>query len=218
MIRRQICSRMGDDSGTSLIEVMVAMGVMSVVMAIFTGGVIQFYRSADAAEETGITQTQLRLAFQTLDREVRYANGISLPATAAINGAWYVEFSGIDPAGAQVCRQLRLDAGGVLQELTWTPGSPPAAGTRGRTLASGLMSPGGSVPAPFDRQAAGSTPYASASTSATGTAFSPDLQRLRVRLTTRAGSTTSVTDVTFTALNTSRDTADPNICLEGRPS
>ncbi|BCJ46062.1 hypothetical protein GCM10010168_50100 [Actinoplanes ianthinogenes] len=218
MIRRLRSGRVREDSGTSLIEVTVALGVMTVVMAILTGGVIQFYRSANVAEETGITQTQVRLAFQTLDREVRYANGISAPTTSAVNGAWYVEFSGVDPAGATVCRQLRLDAGGVLQELTWTPGSPPVAGTRGRTLASGLVAPGGSVPPPFDRQAAGSTPYASASATPAGAAFSPDFQRLRVRLTTRAGSTTSVADVTFTALNTSRDTTDPSICLEGRPS
>ena len=213
MIRRP---RTRGDAGVTLIEVMIAMGVMSIVTAVFTTAVIQVYRSVNAGENTSVTQTQLRLALQTLDREVRYSSGITVPSAAAVRGAWYVEFLGVDSrTGAAVCRQLRLDASGVLQQLTWTPGSPPVAGTAGQTLASGLVLPGGGVAAPFERQAAGSLPYA---TPSTGIGFTPDYQRLRLRLTTREGTATSVSDVTFSALNTSRETTDPNLCIEGRPA
>lgn len=208
--------RTGPDDGTTLAEVMVAMGVTSVVLTIFTAAMLLVYRSVTGVEGRSTGQNQLHTAFQQLDREIRYASGITPPSAAAVNGSWYVEFLGVNPAtGAPVCRQLRLDASGVLQQLTWTPGAPPAAGTRGRTLASELVVPGGSVPPPFERQGAGSLPYAAGS--AAGASYAPGYQRLRVRLTTRTGTATGSADVTFTALNTSRDTADPNICAEGRP-
>lgn len=191
------------DAGVSLIEVMMSMALSSIVMAIFTTAVVQVYRSVNVAENTGVSQSQLHVAFESLDREIRYASGITEPNTTAVGGAWYVEFLGATPEGAPVCRQLRLDAAGVLQELTWTPGSPPAAGTRGRTLASNLA-----VTAPFVRL----TPHQQS----TATVVS-DYQRLRLRLTARSGATVSQSDVTFTALNTSRDTTDPNVCIEGRP-
>jgi Tfp pilus assembly protein PilW len=212
--------RVRGDAGVTLIELIVTMGVMIVVMAIFTAEVIQVVRSVGTSENTATSQTQLRLALQMLDREVRYASGITVPSSTAVGGAWYVEFLAADPTtGQPVCRQLRLDSSGVLQQLSWTPGSPPAAGTPGQTLASELVSPGGAVPLPFDRQVAGSLPYATPSAGAApGSAFSPDYQRLRLRLTTRTGTTTTSSDVTFTALNTSRTTRDSNVCIEGRPT
>ncbi|MEU4625406.1 prepilin-type N-terminal cleavage/methylation domain-containing protein [Actinoplanes sp. NPDC023801] len=209
-----------EDDGVTLVEVMVAMTVMSVVMSVFTAAVIQAYRSVNATTNTSAAQTQLHLAFQLLDREVRYASGITVPNTTAINGAWYVEFLGIEAGtGKSVCHQLRLDATGVLQQLTWTPGSAPAAGTRGHTLASQLMAPGGTIAVPFQRQDAGSMPDArpAASAPVTGADFTPDYQRLRVQLTTTSGTSSAAQDVTFTALNTSRATTDPNVCIEGRP-
>ena len=211
--------RTRDDAGFTLIEVTVTLAVLSAVMVIFTAGVIQIHRSVGTSENTATSQTQLRLALQTLDREVRYASGITVPTSTAVRGAWYVEFLAADPGtGQPVCRQLRLDASGVLQQLNWTPGSPPTAGARGQTLASQLVTPGGTVPPPFERQTAGSLPYTTPSaTAAPGGAFSPDFQRLRLRLTTRTGKVTASSDVTFTALNTSRTTTDTNVCLEGRP-
>ena len=211
---------MRGDGGFTLIEVTVTMAVLSAATAIFTAGIVQIHRSVGTSENTAASQTQLRLALLTLDREVRYASGITVPTSTPVHGAWYVEFLATRPGTSQpVCRQLRLDASGVLQQLSWTPGSPPAAGSHGQTLASELVAPGGAVPLPFERQTAGSTPYAGPSaTTAPGGAFSPDFQRLRLRLTTRTGTTTASSDVTFTALNTSRTTTDPNVCIEGRPT
>src|SRR4029453_14628962 len=138
-------------------------------------------------------------------------------------GAWYVEYLGTDPRTGQAqCTQLRLTpvteasgVAGVLQLITWTPGSPPASGAKRQTVASQIDLPGGNVPVPFERQLAGSAPSASAGS---GSSFTPDYQRLHLRLTTRDGTSRATTDVTFTALNTSRDTASSNVCSEGRPS
>jgi hypothetical protein len=208
------------DAGATLIEVTVTTATLSVVMAIFTAGVIQVFRSVGTSENTATSQIQLRLALQMLDREVRYPSGITVPSSTAVGGAWYVEFLAADPStGQPVCRQLRLDSSGVLQQLTWTPGSPPTAGTHGANARLPTRHNGGAVPLPFDQQVAESLPYASPSASAApGGAFAPGYQRLRLRLTTRTETMTTSSDVTFTALDTSRATKDSYVCIEGRPT
>jgi prepilin-type N-terminal cleavage/methylation domain-containing protein len=208
-----------DDAGFSLAEVLVTLGVMGVVMAIFTGGILNIYRTSTATEALSTAQTQLQLAFQRFDRELRYATWIAQPGQ--VGTAWYTEFAG---PGATDCRQLRLETAsaggngangqGVLQLLAWTLGAPPAAGTPGQTIASQIVTTG--VDPFFELQAANATPYASAS-SGVGTEFTSDFQRLRVRLTTRAAGGNTQIDTTFTALNTSRETKATNSCSEGRP-
>jgi len=212
--------RRGDD-GMTLVEVLVAMGIMTTLMVIMTGAVLQVYRSTSSTETSATAQTQLHQALQRVDQSVGYASGITAPNTTTIGGAWYVEYLGTDPGTGQAqCTQLRLTpvtgasgAAGVLQLITWTPGSPPASGAKRQTVASQIILPGGNVPVPFERQLAGSAPSASA-----GASFTPDYQRLRLQLTTRDGNSRAATDVTLTARNTSRDTASSNVCSEGRPS
>ncbi|WP_196449566.1 type II secretion system protein J [Planomonospora sp. ID82291] len=215
-------ARTGGDAGISLVEVLVSMAVMGVLMAMVTAGILQVYRVTGAVEAVSTAQSQLHVAFQRLDKEIRYASWIGEPGRDA--GAWYVEFAGTDPqTRVPGCRQLRLDTGrGVLQLLHWTPGSPPAAGTAGQTLTSYVVTDGLALNPPFQRQKAGSLTYDAAGASAAGPGFVPDYQRLRIRLTTRAGtgdrSGTANADIAFTALNTSRKTPSDNICSEGRPS
>lgn len=204
-----------DDAGFSLIEVMVTMGLMSVVMVVFTAAILQSYRSSAKAESISIVQSQLRIAFQRFDRELRYASWVAQPGQ--VGTAWYVEWAGYD--GSQ-CYQLRLEtapagsqegpnnAQGVLQLRTWPRATPPAAGTPGQTIASNVADPGSS--APFERQGAG--------VATSGSDFVPDFERLRVRLTAQRGDSTASVDTTFTALNTSRNTPDTNDCSMGRPT
>ncbi|WP_449063123.1 PulJ/GspJ family protein [Planomonospora algeriensis] len=216
------------DAGISLVEVLVAMAIMGVLMAMVTAGIVQVYRVTGTVEAVSTAQSQLHTAFQRLDKEIRYASWIGEPGRDG--GAWYVEFAGTAPktdgtapqAGAPECRQLRLDTGrGVLQLLRWTPGSPPAPGAAGQTLASYVVADDLALNPPFQRQKAGSLTYDASGASAAGPGFAPDYQRLRIRLTTRAGggdrTGTANLDVAFTALNTSRKTPDDNICSEGRP-
>ena len=211
------------DGGTTLVEVLVGMGIMTTLMVMMTGAVLQVYRTTVSSETIATTQTQLHLALQRLDQSARYASGITAPNTTAVGGAWYVEYLGTDARTGQAqCTQLRVvpvtgasPAAGVLQLITWPPGSPPASGAQRQTVASQIVLPGAGVPVPFERQLAGSAPTASAGP---GVSPMPDYQRLRLRLTTRDGGSSATTDVTFTALNTSRDTASSNVCSEGRPS
>lgn len=185
------------------------MALMSTVGAIFTVSIMQVFRAANTMDTQAQAQTQVRLALQRLDTEIRYAYDITEPTTAteaaADSGIWYVEFLRVDGAtAAQECNQLRLSAG-VLVLRSWTPGSSPPAGT---ALASNIdmsLYASGSAVVPFELQDAGSTP---SSSTAVGASFSPDYQRLRLRFVTAVGQRRMSSDVTFTALNTTLATDD----------
>jgi prepilin-type N-terminal cleavage/methylation domain-containing protein len=212
----------GGDAGVTLIEAMVTMMIMSIMMAIFTTGILQVYRATNATESLSTAQSQLHIVFQRLDTEIRYASWIAEPGE--VGGRWYVEFAAVDRVTRQPrCAQLRLEpATGVLRQLSWTPGSPPLVGDPGMTLASQVVTDSAVLAAEpvFTREAAGSYPYAGAGVA--GASFSPDFHRLRLRLTIQVGAAdqggTARSDVTFTALNTSRDTPVANTCAEGRPT
>jgi hypothetical protein len=210
--------RQRDDAGFSVAEVMSSLGVMSVVLVVFTAAILQTYRTSAKTESITIIQSQLQTAFQRFDRELRFASWIAQPGK--VGTAWYVEYAGYDET---TCGQLRLEtaadpadpnAGGVLQWLTWPKATPPAAGSAGRTVASNLVAPDSN--GPFERQDAGALTRSDANGVAD---FTPDFQRLRVRLSSRVGDSVAQVDTTFTALNTSRDSnTDPNECSKGRPS
>ncbi|GGS74931.1 hypothetical protein GCM10010156_37180 [Planobispora rosea] len=221
------------DAGVSLIEVLVTMGIMSVLMAIFTAGIVQVYRVVGSTESLATAQEQMHVAFQRLDREIRYASWIGEPGTDG--DYWYVEFAYAELPDKDAttltkkCGQLRLDLGrGVLQLLRWTPGSPSGPEASRETLASHIATDvlrSATATAeekaenvPFERILAGSE---ADDAEAVGADFVPDFQRLRIHLTAevgdgdKAGSTEL--DATFTALNTSRNTELDNTCEEGRP-
>lgn len=207
------------DEGFSLIEVVVTLAILGVLLSVVATAIVQVYRTSVKAESMSIAQGHLHRAFQRLDKELRYASWIAEPG--AVGTAWYVEFAGSD--GTQ-CLQLRLetagaaqtgtDGHGVLQLLRWTPGSPPVRDAPGHTLASNLVTVDGE--APFERQMAGTSPYAPAD--GIGVDFTADFERLRIRLRARAGTGTAQVDTTFTALNTSRETPATHPCGEGRPT
>lgn len=224
--------RLAGDAGVTLIEVVVSMGIMAVVGTVFTAAVAQAYRVTDTVDARTRAQAQIRLAIQRLDQQIRYAYDITTPSTpeeaAAASGTWYVEYVRVvdASAGTQECNQLRLRDGNLLLRR-WAPGALTAAGQIRTALASDIdMSAFATASAadatvPFQLQAAGSNPYAQSSAR---TAFSPEFERLRVRLATLVGGQRLSSDVTFTALNTTRSTETSiawpkaDICrAEGRP-
>ncbi|MFI7598750.1 type II secretion system protein J [Actinoplanes sp. NPDC049681] len=217
--------RRPDDSGTSLAELMVTMGIMSVVMVLFTGAILQVYKTVSATDTRSDAQNQLARAFQRFDQQLRYASWIGDPAKAT-SGTWYVGFAGVDPTD---CYQLRLvpgDSGkpGVLQLFSWKAGLPPASGTVGQTLASQIdMTDTPANPfKPFTKHAYGATPFATATptpgATPIGGKFESKFQMLRIQLTARTGAGLARIDATFTALNTGKDTPDSPACNEGKPS
>lgn len=185
----------------TLAEVMMAMAVTSVVMALVTTGIVQMYRSSNRSDLLAGETTQLQTAFQQLDRSVRYATAISEPNTTATPGGdWYVEWSSAG-GGVSACTQLRLDGtSGLLQRR-----SKPAGGQVGdwATVASFLF---GTRPFELQPASSGGFPH----------------QRLTVDVTVRLadGGAQSARRSTFsfTALNTSLATVSNGVCADlGRP-
>ena len=206
--------RRGDDSGITLIEVVVAMSIMAVFMAMFTAAIVQVYRVAGSVESAATAQSQVHVAFQRLDLEIRYAEGISTPAT--VGADTYVEYLTTN-SGSATCTQLRWRAptGGLpaqLQRRTWTLSSPPAgmndAAHPWRSLVSGLtpVVVGGVPVAPFTL-----LPPADQYT----------FPQLRVRLAVEAGAdrtaATRESDLTFAALN-GTTSSQVDTCAAERPT
>jgi Tfp pilus assembly protein PilW len=199
-------AHLDDDHGATLAEILVGLGVLSVVMAIATGGILQVFRAVGRADAASVTQSQAQFAFAILDKEVRYASWVRPPAHT---GRYvYVEFLSAEARTRERrCHRAVVDrAAGTLRLQSWQPDLVPGAG---RVLAGQLVT---AAPVVF-------------------TLIEPDTlnnrvtsthQRLRVRLTARFGSgsdqRTVSSDVTFTALNTSPTSTVGSECTVGRPT
>lgn len=199
------------DAGTTLAEVMVAMGLMSVVMVIATSALIQIYHSVNESENSADAQAQVTKAFARLDQEIRYARSISTPAV--LGGDNYVEYL-INVDSVDTCVELRLRTStNELQRRQWTKNATPLAPTSWTTLAAVVTSGAPFTTIPADK------------VTLTGFRF----QRLRLTVSAvlgggsyTTGASSRQTDVTFTALNATagktNDGVDPNAatCAEAR--
>jgi type II secretory pathway pseudopilin PulG len=195
--RRPPGRRGGSDDGLTLIDMVVSMVIMSIFMSMFTTAILQTYHAANKIESISGAQSQIHTAFLRLDKEIRYAAGIS---TESSTGDPYVEYLTTN-TGSPVCTELRLDvASRQLQRRTWPQGMSPLTPSNWIPLATEISSV-----KPFTFTAADST-------------F--NFQRLRLQLAASSGgastATTKQTDITFTALNTSLGTASATVCTEGR--
>lgn len=208
-------ARLQEDDGTSLIELVVGMAIMTIFMGMFTGAMLLMSNTVNKVQAVSVTSSQTTSAFLTLDREVRYASGVSNPAFDATWG-WHVEFAtqqvnhSTSPATqTTVCTQLRTYQNQLAQR-TWTLNSSNAAvsgsGTAWKPLASGL------TPAAVAQSA---SPFA-LSTAPGGQ------QTLTVTLsaTSTPGNATSYSSSVYTALNsvTGAGTTDPaSVCQQVGP-
>jgi prepilin-type N-terminal cleavage/methylation domain-containing protein len=211
-------ARLRDDAGMTLVEIMVGMGLMSVVMVVATAALAQIYQAVNDTGNTAEAQAQVTRAFERLDQEIRYARSISTPAT--VTGDYYVEYL-ISVDNVDTCVELRLRTStNELQRRQWTKNVDPLLPSAWKTLAAVVVTKTG---VPF-------TTIPADKKELTGFRFQ------RVRLTVSAvlgggtggggvssGGSTRETDVTFTALNATagKDPAtglDPNAatCTEGR--
>ncbi len=194
----RLTARGGGDAGITLLEVVTTTSIMMVAMALAGGGIVQIYRNVTKNDSMAFVQTQLHTAFLRLDREIRYASGISRPEQ--VRGAWYVEYQ-IAQAGVTDCTQLRLTRStGLLQSRRMRNGNPTGSWSTHASSLTGTHR--------FTRIAA-----------------SPDgarHQQLEVTLAVAAGSGNAQSRrdsaFVFTALNTTVDTTSDAICgAMGRP-
>jgi hypothetical protein len=202
----------GDDRerGTSLMEMIVGMGLMGVFLAIFTSSMLSVYKASNHTESVTAGSGQLNAAFLRLDKLIRYASAISTPTSSPnAAGNYYVEIQATN-SGSTVCTQLRLNTGTqVLAQRSWqvSAGTPSGISSFG-ALASGIQANG----QPFVLVPNGSVD------------FEQLTFNLKASLNNQAPG--SDTNITFTALNSNDssqkariDPTVPNsVCQEvGRP-
>lgn len=201
---------MSRDDGTSLVELIVGMTLMAIFMGMFTGAVVMMNSAMNKTQSINSTTSQLNLAFQNLDRTVRYASTISTPGIGT-SGNWYVELRTTE-TGTEVCTQLRVDiASQQLQLRSWnvanavasslTAWAPISSGISNGTAVSGASTQPFYLKAPLPN-----------------TLF----QQLVVTLIAPSGSgaslTNSTSSFTLTALNSTVPVPAAPICQQqGRP-
>jgi type II secretory pathway component PulJ len=196
---QRVLARLRRDDGVTLAEIAVTTSIMSAVMAIFTTGVVQLFKAGNNNELVAMTESQLNTAFLRLDRNLRYASGISEPHPSGDNKQ--VEYVNTDTAsGNPECAQLELNkAKKVLRRQVWPQTTKPTG--QWIVLANEVIAEQSS----FELLKAG-----------TNTGF----QRLKIVLVVASnpgsGHTTSKTEVTFTALNSTRGTLAADVCPEAR--
>lgn len=138
--------RGSEQSGFSLIELIVAIGIFSIFIAIFTVSVANLARGTSRAQTTAEASTGVLVVFQTLDRQVRYANAVNFPGTGP-SGAHYIEFRRDKPilTGPDVptCTQWRFlpDAGRV--EMREWEATDPSTTTAWATKVTNVIDQGG---------------------------------------------------------------------------
>lgn len=207
--------------GTTLLEVVVGMTIMSVFLAVFTGAIVTLTRTQTHTEALTTSSNDVNVAFQRLDATIRYASQITAPGTTGTAGSWYVEFL-TTANGPPVCTQLRVTTGATnpqLQSRTWTPATATAVATTPtawRPLASHITN-GTAVPVP-----AGVTPAPTAVpvpfTVPAATGSGVRYQQLTVQLSASSGNPAVESDstMTFSALNSTAGSAGAS-CVQGRP-
>jgi hypothetical protein len=194
MIGRLLGRDQRDERGTTLLELLVGMGLMMIFLATFTGAILMLNQTANHNEAVVSTSSDLNNAFLHLDKTVRYAASISNPDVSSTSGDWYVEYL-TSSTGTSICTQLRVRTGiEQLQSRTWTLTSSGYTNLSSWTRLADNISNGNAT-------TASSTPPVPFTLTASG--GNVDIERLTVQLVTTSGNppTSSQSTVTFAAVN-----------------
>jgi prepilin-type N-terminal cleavage/methylation domain-containing protein len=131
-----------NDEGFTLTELLVAMMVLSLASGVFYSTLASVQKSVVETDIRTRSNTQARLALQTLDHEVRSGNVLYDPATSSDP---YFRFkiytqanAGGNPRPTYTCRLWRITSTGELQSRWWPPSQPDQA-TAWRTEATGIV-------------------------------------------------------------------------------
>jgi prepilin-type N-terminal cleavage/methylation domain-containing protein len=135
-VRRPSAPTTPDDEGYSLIEILMALVCMSILMTLVTSAIIQIYHSVNSVDAASAAQSQVDTTFARLDKDIRYARGISNPGV--VNGDQYVEYL-LNSDAVDTCVELRLNnTTNELQTRQWVKNQTPLAPTPWQTLAAGV--------------------------------------------------------------------------------
>ena len=113
--------RRPEDTGSTLVEVLIAMIVLSLLLAVFVRAVALMTSTTTRVQTTGEVATEGRAASDALGRQLAIASATNTPVQAG--GNWYLEFSTDDvKAGSdRQCTQWRYQPSTRrLEYRTWS--------------------------------------------------------------------------------------------------
>jgi prepilin-type N-terminal cleavage/methylation domain-containing protein len=214
-------SRESTDDGFTLIELLVSMALLVIVAGIATVATTSLLKTV--TKENGYVDAQagVRKAFETMDRQVTYADAITTPALLSGNQwiNWQVPDPTITPTAPQIaerCYQWEATSTGTLQYRSWIATTGTVSPTPSWVLVlTGLLP--SSTPV-FSTSAASleATPFGLPSPQPSAAAGISQNQQVGVSLNvsrnTPAGSS-AVTSV-FTALNSTTVAPSSSVCSQ----
>jgi prepilin-type N-terminal cleavage/methylation domain-containing protein len=135
-----------DERGMTLVELVVAMSMMSVVLLIFTSVLASVQRTVVVNQRYSEANDEARLALQQLDRELRSGNVITDPSDsitgftdAPANQRLLIYTQANMPTRGQAeCELWKITTSNDLQVRRWVPGSSTWA-TDWRTVATDVV-------------------------------------------------------------------------------
>jgi prepilin-type N-terminal cleavage/methylation domain-containing protein len=142
---RMLRARGRDESGFSLVELLIAMLVFAIFLTILLSSITGIVRASTKVSVIASTSNGLLNVFQKFDRQVRYADAVNFPGVGAL-GSMYVEFrvnKASSPNGVTTCTQWRYNpATSSLQSRTW-PEVANATATPWITMLTNVANDGG---------------------------------------------------------------------------
>jgi len=137
--RRDRCR--SSDEGWTFVELAVVLGLMGIVAAALIGFLTASQTTFGRQVSRSVSNDELRLAIQSIDREVRSGNVIYDPA----GESWSTEIaSGMalrvysQTNGDPRCVQWRITADGELQRRSWKSTDPEGTKSGWRIVATGI--------------------------------------------------------------------------------
>ena len=134
------------EDGFTLSELLVSMMVLSLALAMFFTTLASVQRSVAETDIRTRSNTQARLALQTLDHEVRSGNVLYDPATSVdpyFRFKIYTQANATtrQPSPGYTCRLWRITAAGELQTRWWEPAQsdPNDSASNWQTVATGIV-------------------------------------------------------------------------------
>jgi prepilin-type N-terminal cleavage/methylation domain-containing protein len=150
--------RLNEQEGFTLVELIVAMSIMGIVMAVFGTTLASVQRVSVKEDALGQSNDQVRLALEQIDHEMRSGNVIYDPSLENGSGAGAIaSCTGCQPyysmrlytqtnadtrttgdAAGFVCVMWQINTSQQLLERTWPPDQPEEA-SPWRIIASGVV-------------------------------------------------------------------------------
>jgi prepilin-type N-terminal cleavage/methylation domain-containing protein len=108
-----------DDAGFTLVELIVAMFLFSLLLGIFMSGIVLMTRDTVRVQNISNTEDEARRAFDRFDRQLRYASAVNPPGR--VGNDWYFEYQTTATGSVTgQCTQWRVQQSTQqLQVRTW---------------------------------------------------------------------------------------------------